>query len=138
MATNTAGTNAREYPQQMVHYLRRTVNYNTAGVATGVSLGTLPAGAQVLKNNVIVKTAFNGSSGTLTVGTNSTDYNNVHSGMTQTQMAATQNYVGTAGAVGVTLTQDAEVFVKFVAGATTAPTAGSAIVVLSYVPDNDQ
>jgi len=138
MATNTVGGKGREFHTQQVHYLRRTINWNTAGVATGASLGFLPAGAQVIQSNVIVKTAWNGSAATLTVGTNSSSYNNIHSGMTQTQTALTVNYVGTAGAVGVTLTQDTEVFVKVVNGATTAPSAGQAICILSYAPNNDQ
>ena len=135
MATNTAGTTARELPFQAVNYLRRTVTFADQG--TNVKLGTLPAGAQFLQSNVIVKTAFNGSSVILTVGTNSTSYNNIHSGLTQTDMATTVNYAATATAVGVTLTQDADVYIKITAGATTAPTAGSAIVILPFIPDND-
>jgi hypothetical protein len=137
MTTNTAGSSAREYPMQMVHYLRRTVTYATSSISTGVKLGTLPKGGKILQDNVIVETAFNGSSGTLTVGTNSTSFDNIHSSLTQTQMAATVNYVATACGV-LTFTQDTDVYIKFTAGATTAPTAGQATVILRYVPNNDQ
>jgi len=136
MVTNTAGTTARELAFQAVHYLRRTVAWNTTGSSSGVSLGWLPAGAQLLKNNIIVKTAFSGSGSTITVGSNSTDYDNIHA-LTTASSETTANYVATASAV-IAFTQDTEVFVKVVDGATTAPTAGSATVVLSYVPDNDQ
>ena len=136
MVTNTAGTTARELAFQAVHYLRRTVAFDTTGTSTGVSLGWLPSGAQILKNNIVVKTAFGGSGSTITVGTNSADYDNIHVLTTQ-DSETTANYVGTARAV-LAITQDVEVFIKVVDGTTTAPTAGSAVVVLSFVPDNDQ
>jgi hypothetical protein len=136
MATNTAGTSARQLPFQAVHYLRRTITFANTGAS---KLGTLPAGAQIMQNNVIVKTAWNGSAATLTVGTNATSYNNIQAGMTQTQMAATVNYVSsTSKLVGLTFANDVDVYINVANGATTAPSAGVALVIMSYVPNNDQ
>ena len=136
MATNTAGTNARSHPIQHVHYFRRTVAYNTAGIATGVSLGTLPAGAQLLQCLTIPKTAFNGTDPSLTVGTVGATYNNIKADGGETTTAAV---IGTAASF-LTFTQDTEVFIRFINASTTVTpsSAGSATIVLSYVPDNDQ
>ena len=136
MTTNTAGSEARELSFQAVHYFRRTIAYNTTDIATGVSLGVLPAGAQILQNLAIVKTAFNGTDPALTVGTNSSAYNNIKTDGGETTTAAA---IATAAAF-LTFTQDTEVFIKFENASTTATaaSAGSATVVLSYVPNNDQ
>lgn len=134
MPTNTQGRAARQLPFQAVHYLRRTVAYNTTGIATGVSLGWLPSGAQLLQCMTIIKTAFNGSAPALTVGTVSTAYSNIKGDTGET---TTNAVIGTA-ANYLSFTQDTQVFIKFVNGATTAASAGSATVVLSYVPNNDQ
>ncbi|TIO15625.1 MAG: hypothetical protein E5X86_19850 [Mesorhizobium sp.] len=61
MATNTAGTNARFYETQQVHYLRKRITF--ADYGTTVTVGKIPAGASVIDGGVHVVTAFN-SSGT--------------------------------------------------------------------------
>lgn len=135
MVTNTAGTTARELAFQAVHYLRRTVTF--ANADGNYSLGTIPSGAQLLANLTAIKTAFNGSGVALSIGTNATDYNNLDAFTTGASASTTvANVVATAAMLS--FTQDTEVFIKIAAGATTAPTAGSATVVLTYVPDNDQ
>jgi hypothetical protein len=46
------------------------VAYNATGIASGVSMGFQPAGAQILRTGVKIKTAFNAAtSNVLTVGT---------------------------------------------------------------------
>ena len=40
-----ANTNPRQYHTQQTHYLRKTVNSNDAGIASGVLMGTVPSGA---------------------------------------------------------------------------------------------
>lgn len=134
MTTGVAGSVARELPFQAIHYLRRTVAYNTSGIGSGVSLGVLPAGAQIIQNLTAPKTAFNGTTPALTVGTNSTSYNNIKADGGET---TTNAIVDTKGAI-LAFTQDTEVFIKFANGATTAASAGSATIVLAFVPDNDQ
>lgn len=134
MTTNIAGGEGREYPQQMVHYFRRNVAYNTSGIGSGITLGILPIGAQILQCLTIVKTAFNGSAPALTVGTNSTSFNNIKADGGET---TTNAVIGTAASF-LSFTRDTEVKVKFANGATTAASAGAATVVLSYVPNNDR
>ena len=61
---------ARELHTQQVHYLRKRVNYNDASIGSGVVMGTLPAGAMIVSQNVRVSTAFNaGTTNALNVGT---------------------------------------------------------------------
>lgn len=61
MATNTAGDVAQVYPQNMVHYIAKTISYTDNG--TSVTVGVLPAGAVVLPglSGVAVHTAFDGN-----------------------------------------------------------------------------
>lgn len=55
MATNTAGTAARQFYTQQVHYLRKRITFATANVET--DLGIIPAGATVIGGGVHVVTA---------------------------------------------------------------------------------
>ena len=54
MTTNTAGSTARQYETQQVHYLRRRISFATAAVET--DLGVIPAGANVIGGGVHVVT----------------------------------------------------------------------------------
>ena len=45
-----------------LEYITGTVSFDTAGVATGVSIGILPAGAQIVLAQANVITAFNAAS----------------------------------------------------------------------------
>lgn len=68
MATNTAGTNAREYQTHQVHYLAANITYADDGLV--VPLRYIPAGAMVIRGGVVVTTAFNaGSTNVLDIGT---------------------------------------------------------------------
>lgn len=68
MATNTAGTTARQYHTAQVHYLTKNITYSDNG--STLSLGYVPAGAVVINAGVIVTTAFNGnSSNVIDIGT---------------------------------------------------------------------
>ena len=69
MTTGTAATTARQYSQQMIHYLRKSITYADDGKT--VDVGTIPAGALVLKplSGVAVNVAFNGgTTNTLDIG----------------------------------------------------------------------
>ncbi len=71
MPTNTLGSTARtEYSQQIV-YISRDFAYNSAFVVSGSSfvVGTVPAGATILRGGVVVSTAFTSSTKTLDIGT---------------------------------------------------------------------
>lgn len=54
-------TPARQYSQQVVHYLRKQITF--ADLGTTVTVGVIPAGASVVGGGVHITTAFN-SSGT--------------------------------------------------------------------------
>jgi hypothetical protein len=69
MATGTAGTTARQFTTQQVHYLRKSITYSDNG--TTVTIGTIPAGSLILKpiSGVAVNVAFNGgTTNTLDIG----------------------------------------------------------------------
>ena len=69
---------AQQYHQNLVHYLRKEVNYNDPGIATGVVIGRLPANAQVTQALARVRTTFNaGTTNVLTAGTNPANYDNI-------------------------------------------------------------
>lgn len=61
MATDTAGTTARQYHTQQVHYLRKRITF--ADFGTTVNVGVIPANSCVIGGGVHITTAFN-SSGT--------------------------------------------------------------------------
>lgn len=133
MASGTAGTNARHYPDCMVHYRSKTVNYNDTGIGTGLSMGYIPAGSHILHCNVRISTGFN-SAGTnrLVVGTNSSSYNNVCTSTT----AAASTTGGKQSVIGgaLSFTQDTAIYVKYTAATGTAATTGVATVTVAYIP----
>lgn len=136
MATGTAGTQAREFPTQQTHYIRGTVNFDTTGISTGVKLGTRPAGSEILRTTVKIKTAFNaGTTNVLTVGENATNYNDyVASG--DVDEAVTQSNVVLRGADLAAITADKDVYAKYTQTGTAA-TTGQAIIIVEYVCNND-
>lgn len=134
MATGTAGTNARQYHQCMVHYLRKAIAYTDGQTAT-VTVGTIPAGALVNDVAVTVTTAFNnGTTNTLNIGT-----------VADPDGFATAVALGTVGRIAadeLATSNDLYVTADTVITAThassgTAATAGQAIVVVTFTTDND-
>jgi len=67
MATNTAGTTARENATQQVHYIRKQITETSA--TTGV-IGTVPAGSVFLApiSGVAVNVVFSGTNPTVDIG----------------------------------------------------------------------
>lgn len=138
MATDTAGTVARDYGKQMIHYLRKTITYADAG--TEVTVGWVPSGALLVQSisGVHVTTAFN-SSGTdlIDIGGNT--------GNDDPDDYATDLDVSTVGfkaideALGTAVnptTADTEITVTYAQSVADA-SAGVAEVVIAYIPDND-
>lgn len=71
MATGTAGTTAKEYHTDQIHYLSRRIDWSD-GNAKVTTLGVIPAGAQILNtiSGVHVNTVFNAGTGNvLDIGT---------------------------------------------------------------------
>lgn len=130
---------ARQTHLQMPHSLRKMVNFNDAGVAGGVLVGTVPAGAIITSVIVQIATAFNAAStNVLAVGTTATGTDLMTSAEavagTQGQKSATA-YKSTTASNPVANDQD--IFVSY-AQTGTAATAGVAYVLVSYHPNNDR
>lgn len=121
---------ARVHATQQIHYLRKRVNFNDTGIATGVVFGTLPTGAMIVSQNVRCSTAFNaGTTNAVNVGTTA--------GGTQLFTDA-----ATAGARSPTIANlsfaaDTDLFIAY-AQTGGAATAGVADVVIGFVPNNDK
>lgn len=133
-----AKPNPRQYQTQQVHYLRFDVNYNDTGVSSGVLKGTLPAGAIITSTSVLITTAFNaGTTNVLTVGGNSTSYNDiVASGDVDETAAGITNAIKSTGSSLGKLAADRDIYVMFAQTGTAAST-GAATVIIHFVPNND-
>lgn len=138
MATNTAGSNARFYETQQVHYLRKRITYAIEN--TEIVIGEIPAGATVIGGGVHVITAFSDTgTDTLDVGFkngSSTDDPNAYATLLDLtavgfialdELAATSNVQQTADAT-VTCIYN---------GQNNNADAGVADVIITFVVDND-
>jgi hypothetical protein len=136
MPTGTQSTTARRLHYQQVSYLRMALNYNDANIANGSPKQWLPAGALIVGTDTYVGTAFNaGSTNVVSIGTNGpSTYNNI-AAPTVTATGLTQNTPPTGTALGP-LAADAQVFAKY-AQTGGAATAGSCIIVVKYIVNND-
>ena len=135
MATNTAGSVARELGFQAVHYLRANVNYSDDAGAS-VSLGTVPAGSIIIPNasGAFVTTAFaaDTTAQTMNIGVEGGDVDSLATALVLTTAGQIELDVETA----IYVTVDTPLAAALTAG--TAPTAGSAEVIICYIPDNDK
>jgi hypothetical protein len=139
MATGTAGSAARQYHQQMLHYLRKAVNYNDSGISTGVKIGTLPAGAIIIGTDVNVQTVFNAATtNVLTAGGNSATYNDVVAAADVNEAATgiTKDISPTGSSLGV-IAADRDIYAMYTQTGAVA-TTGLAHIIVKYVPANDQ
>lgn len=133
MATNTAGSVARQYSYQLVHYMRKGFTYADNG--TVLTLGVVPSGSLILKalSGVHVVTAFNaGTNNFLDVGTSAND------DLFGTDLSlATTTFVPLDEAVG-DYRVSADTTITATPGLTgTAATTGDGEIVIAYIPDND-
>lgn len=135
MATNTSPVMppSRVDPRQVVNTLKKTINYNDSGIASGKSFAnSLPLGANILDVMVEIVTPFNaGTTNVLTVGTNASDYNDIVAAGDVDEAAAGVTKVNRA--LGRSLASAAEkaVFAKYTQTGGAA-TAGQAIVTIAY------
>lgn len=137
MPTNTAGSTARNYHKQLVHYLRKQVTFADEGDV--VDVGTIPANAIVIGGGVMITTAFNDTA-TIDVGfrggSTTDDPNGYATALVATavgfkaldELAATTNIMQTSPAIVTASVNDG----------TGAVSAGVAEVVITFVLDNDQ
>ena len=136
MTTGTPGSTARQNKIQLVHYLRFTVNYNDVNVANGNNKQWLPAGAVIIGTDLQVVTAFNaGTTNTLSVGTVGDTGTDIINAQSVSAAGLTQNVAPTGAALGP-LAADKQVVASYAQTGTVA-TAGQAIVIVKYIPNND-
>ncbi len=124
---------ARQSHLQDKHFIRFNLAFNSAAVtATQLSMGSaLPANAVVTNISVNVQTAFNGTTGTVDVGTAGAPTALI-SGQSVQAVVATNAVPATLGGI-VSSTVDTELFVRF--NFTGTPTAGAATVIVEYAPN---
>ena len=135
MATGTAGSAARDVMMPVKQTLAYTLNFDTTGASSGVAIGTIPAGSVLVKpiSGVSVSVAFNGNStNTLDIGP-STD--------SGTNLWMTVGALGSIAFVpldeAVTNVVSVDTIVQAYVVSTASASAGSAEVVIAYIPDND-
>lgn len=130
------GIPARQTHYQDVHFIRAslTVADLLAASTAGVQLGTLPAGARVLRSHVFIETAFNaGTANVLDVGTLADPDQflptaTVVAGSTGLKTLAPPALQGVIAA-------DTAVVAVYAPTGTTA-TTGLATVIIEYLPNN--
>ncbi len=128
---------ARELHTQQIHYLRKRVNYNDSGISGGVYMGTLPAGAVVIDAVTRVITAFNAATtNVLTAGTNSSSYDNIVGAADVTEGTPGGYRAAILTVAGTTYAADTDVYAKYTQTGTAA-TTGAAVIIISFVPNND-
>lgn len=126
-------TVARQYPYQLVHYLRKSITFADNG--TAVEVGIVPAGALILKpaSGIHVTTVFNaGTNNFIDVGTTAT------ADLFGTDLSGTAlNFVPLDETTGGYLCTSATRITVTVGLTGTTATTGAAEVVIAYIPDND-
>lgn len=143
MATNTAGTVARNNYDQDIAYLRKRVTIagasagglpTVAYTATTINMGTLPAGATILSaiSGVDVLTVFNaGTNNRLNIGITGTTAK-----YASNSSLLTAGFVAMAVAVGHTVDVDTPIIATLDITGTT-PTTGDVTIVIAYTKGND-
>lgn len=130
MATNTAGTAARQYHEQVVHYLRKRI-LGSGGNAT-YTLGILPSGANILRISTLNRIVMSGGAPTISLGTSASP---------AAFFAAATGGLTTAGRQAITLIAtgslgvDADTTIVAVIAGT--PTAGTIDVEVEFTVNND-
>ena len=123
----------QQYHHNLVHYLRKQVTFADAG--TTVTIGTLPAGAHVLRGGMAVTTAFNGdTTNTLDVGT-AADPNGY---ATLLALGTIGNIVFDEMATSDDSAIASDTAVTCAVVSTTGATAGSGYVWFEYIVDNGE
>lgn len=123
---------ARKTQYAQTHYISLPVAYNTAGITSGVQVGTLPAGAMVDKTSVLTTTAFNGTTSvTLSVGYTATGTDLINATDVRTAAARVDTVAPIAKAGPQAADQAVYASVTF--GGTTG-SAGASTVIVYYIP----
>lgn len=125
-------TPARKSQLQHMHEISRTITFDTPGIAAGVVVGTLPAGAVADMTQLFTTTAWNGTvSVALSVGITGTGTTFINASDVRTAAARVDTVVPIAS-VGPFAT-DTTIYASVALGGT-AGTAGSTTVGVKYYP----
>lgn len=140
MATGTLNTTARRNALQVVHTARFKMNFNDAGIATGVATGIwIPQGAIILPSLVEITTAFNAATtNVLSIGFEASTYTNLVT--TAQAVAGTAGYkpaLSPTGLAIVPLAADQQIYYLYTQTGAVA-TAGAGYAVISWCLDNDR
>lgn len=135
MTTGTAPVSppVRQDPRQVVNTLKKRFQFNTANITTGVAFdNSLPMGAVITTVLVEIITAFNaGTTNVLTVGTNSSTYNNLVAAADVNEAAAATTRVERG--IGGSILRAAELVPYVMYTQTgTAATTGDAEVTITF------
>lgn len=136
MTTGTAGTAARQFHTQQIHYLRKSLveTGTTANQSETFTVGTIPAGSLILKalSGVNVDVAYTSATNKLiNIGTSASG--NLYGTLLSVAAIA---FVPLDEAVAMTVSADTVITATH-ALTGSAGTAGRAEVVIAYIPDND-
>ena len=132
MATNTAGTTARQLPFQAINFFRKTITFADAG--TSFTLGILPAGATILMSTsgIQINTVFDGTTPNADIGVTGTTQKWASALDLDAAVAWLPLDVDTAVR---TVTVDTPIIVTVTAA---GAAAGEAEVIVTYIPDIDR
>lgn len=138
MATNTTPSypQARRQPRNVVNTLKRTLNFNDADIAKAAFNEALPSGAFIVGAFAEIVTAFNaGSTNPITVGTNSTTFNNILASGDITSATPGVYFITSSGTTKLgrafAAAGDTAVYATYVPTGTAA-TTGQAVIVIEY------
>lgn len=133
MVTGVQGVVPRQDPRQVSNTLKKTINYNDVGIASGVAFENwLPQGAFIMSVICEIVAAFNAATtNVLTVGTNATDYNNIIAGGDVPEGAIGVTRVDRAIGRGLASAGNVRPYAKYTQTGTAA-TAGQAVVLIEF------
>jgi len=140
MTTGTPGTQARQFDWQATHYLRKAINWNDANIGTAdkVKVGILPKLASIVGVWMEIVTPFNaGGTNVVTVGSNAGNDNNVVAPGDVAANAAGMTQITRGYGRGIANAGDTTLFALYTQSGAAA-SQGQAIIIVEYVPNNDQ
>lgn len=129
MATDTAGDVGQQYPQNMVHYVAKTITYADDDLV--VTVGKLPPRAAVIDCGLVVTTAFSGGSPVVDLGT-STDPDAYASALVATTAGTIRDVSSNPLIANDDWTTSATTVVASLTSGSTI-TAGSGIAFFTYI-----
>ncbi len=134
MATNTAPLSpaAREYHTGQIHYLRKTVNFNTVVSGSSVIVGTVPASSAIVRVAAAITTPFNAdSTNTISIGTVASSVSLLNAANATSAGIVISTLISTAASAVIFPTTEQIITARF--GQTGAvASAGSAVVIVEY------